>query len=106
MVANMAKKSPARSTKPAPAPRAPELEDDRILTTKEVLARIPLDRSTLFVWSRDGKFPKPLRLGSHRIGWRLSAVMRWIEDAETHPITARVYFEAGTEAERARSLDR
>ena len=44
-----------------------------ILTTNELLERMPLDRSTIWRMVRDGTFPPPIRLTPSRNGWRLSA---------------------------------
>lgn len=66
--------------------------DDRILSTKELLERIPLNRITLWRMSREGRFPRPIQLTRARIGWRWSAVLAWLTERERHPIASRDYF--------------
>ena len=69
-----------------------KLADDRILDPKELLERIPLDRSTVWRMVQEGRFPAPIRLTPFRIGWRWSAVLAWLNDREQHPVQARSYF--------------
>jgi len=66
--------------------------DDRLMTTREVLAKIPLDRSTLWRLSQQGKFPRPIQITPSRIAWRLSSILKWISERESHPAAARRYF--------------
>jgi len=54
--------------------------DDRLITLTELLADyVPFDRTTMWRWIRDGKFPPPLRIAS-RLRWRLSVVQKWISE--------------------------
>ena len=76
----------------AVGPPAPDLADDRILDTKELLQRIPLRRQTIWRMVRDGKFPRPIRLTSSRLGWRWSTVLAWIAQRESDPVDRRQYF--------------
>ena len=66
--------------------------NDRILTTAELLERIPLTRVTLWRMSREGRFVKPIQLTRSRIGWRWSSVLAWISEREQSPIESREYF--------------
>ncbi len=66
--------------------------DERIVTTSELLDVIPLDRSTIWRMARAGVFPKPIQLTESRIGWRWSAVKRWLDEREAHPPRRREYF--------------
>jgi len=70
------------------------LTDDRILSPKELLERIPLDRSTVYRMVRDNRFPPPIQLTSTRIGWRWSEIVRWLAEREaghlkTGPLAGR-----------------
>jgi len=78
------------TTKPATTARPDP--DDRVITTHELLERIPLDRSTVWRMCREGRFPKPIQLTRSRIGWRWSAIAAWITERETDPIARRLYF--------------
>jgi prophage regulatory protein len=66
--------------------------DDRILDPKELLERLPLDRSTVYRMVQEGRFPAPIQLTSSRIGWRWSAVLRWLADREAGAVKSRSYF--------------
>jgi len=90
-MANKRKTSP-RTKRPAPDTTPRVDPDDVILTTREVLACIPVDRSTLWAMCRQGRFPRPIQLTRSRIGWRQSKVRAWIKERETDPIVARDYF--------------
>jgi len=65
--------------------------DERVLTTSELLDKIPLDRSTVWRMASEGRFPKPVQLTTSRIGWRWTAVLRWLSEREADPITPRRY---------------
>jgi predicted DNA-binding transcriptional regulator AlpA/predicted RNase H-like HicB family nuclease len=70
----------------------PRTSDDRIVTTKELLAHIPLTRQTIWRMVREGRFPPPIRLTSSRVGWRWSAVVAWLQEREKRPLASRRYF--------------
>jgi prophage regulatory protein len=40
---------------------------------------VPVCSSTFYQWVRDGKFPKPIKLGEKTTVWRSSDVYQWIE---------------------------
>ena len=65
---------------------------ERVLTTHELLAVVPLDRSTLWRMSQRGEFPAPIQLTSSRIGWRWSAIKQWLDEREANPPRRRAYF--------------
>jgi predicted DNA-binding transcriptional regulator AlpA len=85
-----------RTTKPAN-----RTADDRVLTTREVLDRIPLDRSTLWRMCHEGRFPKPIQLTRSRIGWRWSTVAAWLDERERDPLPSRGYFGRSPEGDAA-----
>jgi predicted DNA-binding transcriptional regulator AlpA len=86
--------APRKRRAPAPAicPHCGQRHDERILTTSEVLARIPINRSTLWRMSQSGRFPPPIQISPARVGWRLSAVLDWIDERERKPAKSRCYF--------------
>lgn len=53
----------------------------RLLRLPEVLNRLPIAKSTLWAWVKQGKFPAPVRLGPRVTTWRESDVTRFIEAA-------------------------
>lgn len=48
--------------------------------TSEVLARIGVARSTLWLYISKGTFPAPLRLSPHRLAWVSSEVDGWLQE--------------------------
>lgn len=42
-------------------------------------ALCPISSSTLWQWIRDGKFPKPVKLGERVTGWRVEDVRAYLE---------------------------
>jgi prophage regulatory protein len=66
--------------------------DERILETRELLERIPLDRSTIWRMVQEGRFPAPIQLTTFRIGWRWSAVLQWLSEREKNPLERRAFF--------------
>jgi prophage regulatory protein len=67
-------------------------EDERLLTSKELLTRIPLNRATVYRMVQEKRFPAPVQITANRIAWRLSDVLAWIADRQQNPITPRPYF--------------
>lgn len=49
-----------------------------ILRRKQVQARTGLSRSTIYLYVKDGAFPKPIALGPRAVGWIESEVSEWI----------------------------
>lgn len=54
---------------------------DSLLRLPNVLALVPVGRSTLWLWVREGRFPKPIKLGPMTTAWRASEVSAWLEAA-------------------------
>lgn len=79
--------------------------DDKIITTTELLRRIPLTRVTLWRMSREGRFIKPIQLTRSRIGWRWSSVLTWIAEREDDPIASREYFGRDTPDTKTKTAD-
>ncbi|MCC6295791.1 MAG: AlpA family transcriptional regulator [Pseudomonadales bacterium] len=50
----------------------------RILSSKEVFARVGLQRTSIYQMSKTGQFPAPIALGPRRIGWYESDVEQWL----------------------------
>jgi predicted DNA-binding transcriptional regulator AlpA len=50
----------------------------RLLSKKEVLARIPVTGPTLWNWIRQGKFPCARYIADNKTGWLESEVNDWI----------------------------
>lgn len=52
---------------------------ERILNSKELRALVPYSIVHIDRLEKAGKFPRRIKLGEHRIGWKLSEIMAWIE---------------------------
>jgi len=52
---------------------------DKLLTLSQVRERIPKSRTTIYRWSRDGIFPKPIPVGACGIAWSEAEINEWIE---------------------------
>jgi prophage regulatory protein len=48
--------------------------DLTFLRERQVLARIPVSRATWWRWVKDGRAPKPVRLGPGIVAWRASDI--------------------------------
>lgn len=60
-----------------------DLEDhsgrERLIDLPAVLRRVPVARSTIFAWIRDGKFPQGRKVGARRRLWLESDVDAFIK---------------------------
>ena len=52
---------------------------ERLLTIKQVLQRVPVDKSQVYRWIKAGTFPKQVVLGPQSVAWLESEVCAWIE---------------------------
>ena len=50
-----------------------------IVDKKELLEMIPYTAQHVLRLEKQGKFPKRIRLGDRRVGWRLSEIEAWLE---------------------------
>lgn len=50
-----------------------------VLRLPQVLDLFPVSRSTWWQGIKDGRYPKPLRLGPRSVGWRVQDVRKLIE---------------------------
>jgi predicted DNA-binding transcriptional regulator AlpA len=65
--------------------------DERLVDTREVLARIPIHRSTLNDMINTGRFPAPLQLLGSKLLWRWSAILAWLDERERNPVPRRTF---------------
>jgi predicted DNA-binding transcriptional regulator AlpA len=54
---------------------------ERIIDSKEVQKFVPYSRSSIWRLEKAGLFPKRIKLipNGRKVGWKLSAIMEWIE---------------------------
>lgn len=45
---------------------------------KDILPLLPFSRTTLHEWSRDGRFPKSIRLSPTMVAWKNDEVLEWL----------------------------
>lgn len=50
----------------------------RLISLKEVLDRIPLSKATIYRRIKAGTFPQPIRLSAHRIAFSEQEINAWI----------------------------
>lgn len=53
------------------------------LTDREAGIRYSVHRNTIHRWAREGRFPKPVRLGENCTRWRLTDLERWEAERES-----------------------
>ena len=41
-----------------------------------------VSRPTLYRWIKQGKFPKPIRLGANMVRWKASDIEAWLTERE------------------------
>jgi len=49
----------------------------------QLLPFLPFGSSTLWAWSRDGRFPSPIRLSNTMTAWRNADVIEWLSNQTT-----------------------
>lgn len=85
-------KAPAQSKilpPPKPQTPSPEPSDPRsetLVNKARVAIATGLPLQTIDTWMRTGKFPKPIKFGTHRnapIRWRWRAIQEWIASHES-----------------------
>lgn len=57
-----------------------KLQPERIVRMDELLRRLQISRATVYRWTDEGKFPRPMRLGPRAMGWKESVLSEWIEN--------------------------
>lgn len=53
-----------------------------MLSVRAVCGRLSVSRTTLWRWSREGDFPKPVELSPATRRWRASEIDAWIASRE------------------------
>ncbi len=53
-----------------------------MLSEKQILNRIPIARSTLQNWEKEGLFPKSVQIGPNRKAWFEDEVAAWQKQCE------------------------
>jgi prophage regulatory protein len=64
----------------------------RILRLKEVMSTVGLGRAAIYQMQREGKFPKPVKIGVRAVGWVAEDVLAWIARRANRQIATATYF--------------
>ena len=58
---------------------------DRLLRLEDVVKAISLSRSSIYELMRDGRFPRPVRIGRRNgaVAWRHSDISKYLSELET-----------------------
>ena len=51
---------------------------DHVVSAKERRKLVPYSDMHIWRLERDGRFPKRIKLGPHRVGWSLNEIVEWI----------------------------
>lgn len=75
--------------RPEPSPPQRQGLSESFLRLPEVKAATGLSRSTIYARVGLGKFPAPVSLGGHSVGWPASRVNAWIQKTMTGNVEPR-----------------
>lgn len=73
---------------PTQLPDGPVLPETGFVRLAQLLAFIPLSKSTLWRRINDGSFPSPIKLSERVTVWRVEDVRRWIQEIGTQAPTS------------------
>lgn len=51
----------------------------KVIRTKDLLEQLNISRISLWRWSKEGKFPQPLRVNGRAFGYRVQDVEDWLD---------------------------
>jgi prophage regulatory protein len=54
------------------------IDEDRFLRLPAVVEKTGRARASIYRMTNEGSFPKQERIGARAVGWRLSAITRWM----------------------------
>lgn len=49
-------------------------------TRQEVEEALTLSSATIYRWVKEGRFPKPIRLGTKMVRWKTSDIEQWLKE--------------------------
>lgn len=58
----------------------PQVRRDRLLRLPEVEAATGLKKSSIYLLTQRGEFPRAVRLTGRCVAWSESAVLQWVQD--------------------------
>lgn len=54
----------------------------KLLRMRQVLMRVPVTRSTIYQWMKEGRFPKQTLLSKRCCVWREEDILEWLDKAK------------------------
>lgn len=51
----------------------------KVIRTKDLLEQLNISRISLWRWSKEGKFPQPLKVNGRAFGYRVQDVEDWLD---------------------------
>lgn len=54
-------------------------ENDRFIRMDDVVEKTGRSRAAIYRMMAKGKFPRQVLIGDRAVGWRMSAVVKWME---------------------------
>ena len=70
---------------PSEAPSRDPFIDVRVLTMRQLRELIPYTPQHIYRLEAAGKFPRRIRIGENRVGWRYAQVLQWLSERPTVP---------------------
>ena len=58
---------------------ASSMNNLKVIRTKDLLKQLNISRISLWRWSKEGKFPQPLRVNGRAFGYRVQDVESWLD---------------------------
>jgi len=58
------------------------MSQGRLIRLPEVVEKVGLGKSTVWLWVKQHKFPKPIKLSARVTVWKESDINKWIEERE------------------------
>lgn len=62
------------------SPKGKFMSIPRIVTKKELRLIVPYTPQHILRLEKQGRFPKRIRIGERRVGWRLSEIEAWLDE--------------------------
>ncbi|UXZ05542.1 helix-turn-helix transcriptional regulator [Moraxella nasicaprae] len=56
------------------------LPQDGMSRLNQLLPYLPIGKSTVWAWVKQGKFPPPIKFGTHCTAWKNSDILSWLDN--------------------------
>lgn len=78
----------------------------RMLRRPQVEAKVGLQRSTIYQYILEGRFPAPIHLGNRAVGWDSIAIDEWIKERIDQSNSDRQMAEIVSDKAKSQSLSK